>query len=91
MTEGMASTYCECNLHPESQNIWGDGSGKLFPNSLVKSLSYICGLQIVNMSGYLDFVDSSRYQINMESVLFNNHTHDVIINNILNMTKNYKI
>ncbi len=68
-----------------------EAGGKLFPNSLVKSLSYICGLQIVNMSGYLDFVDSSRYQINMESVLFNNQTHDVIINNILNMTKNYKI
>ena len=65
--------------------------GKLFPNSLVKSLSYICSLQTVNMSGYLDFVDNSRYQIDMESVLFNNQTHDVIVNNILNMIKNYKI
>lgn len=67
------------------------GEGKSYPNTLVKSLINIYDLDIVNGSNKLDFVSNCLNNIDIDNLAFNNMSKDIVIDNILSLTKNWKV
>ena len=65
--------------------------GVMYPNMLIKSLQNIFDIDVVNKSNDLRFVDKSYYNLDLDSVIFNNQSREVVLDNILEMTKNYNV
>lgn len=67
------------------------GEGKCYPNTLIKSMISIFNNEILNGSNKLDFVANSLNKMDMDNLIFNNMSKDIVIDNILNLTKDWKI
>lgn len=70
---------------------YANGEGKLYPNSLVKSIVNILDIEFHNGSFDLDIINNSLDTLNLENICFNNQNESQIISNILLLTKNWDI
>ena len=67
------------------------GDGKAYPNTLIKSLVSIYDCDVYNGSNALDFVSNSLNKIDIDNLAFNNMCSDIVVDNILTLTKNWKV
>lgn len=65
--------------------------GKAYPNNLIKSIINLFDIEIVEGSNVLDFISNSLIKIDYDNLEFNNLTKNIIVDNLLTLTKNWKV
>ena len=81
----------KAELHTYLSFYLSSGEGKAYPNTLIKSILSIYNLDIINGSNQLDFVARSLNKIDIDNLAFNNMSRELVVDNILTLTKNWKI
>ena len=87
----LFETMQKAELHTYLSFYLSSGEGKAYPNTLIKSILSIYNLDIINGSNQLDFVARSLNKIDIDNLAFNNMSRELVVDNILTLTKNWKI
>lgn len=65
--------------------------GKLYPNNLIKSLTTIFDMDILNGSYVLDLINNSLDKIDVTNLALNNLNKSRMLDNVLLLNKNWKV
>ncbi|MGN0961407.1 MAG: PD-(D/E)XK nuclease family protein [Christensenellales bacterium] len=65
--------------------------GKLYPNNLINSLIKISGLKVYNQSNVLDTINRNYNSLDVNNVIFNNLTPNILNENLINYLSEWEV